>query len=122
MKHSNRATTNWFLPTVLLCGFGFSGAIAGDAPRPVNREVVQQIDSATRRIEIQDTDALLLDYPDWLTTVKSFDSSVIRISAVRPNRLRIQRVSHGTTTLHAIDRGDHQYSVQVVVRASTDGK
>lgn len=118
----SRMATSRFLPTVLLCGFTFSGAVAADLPIPVNREAVRQIDSATRQIEIRESDSLLLEYPGWLTTVKSFDPALIRVSAVRPNCLRIQRITHGKTTLLAIDRDDHRYSVEVIVRASTDGK
>ena len=117
-----RAATRRFLPTVLLCGFSFGGAIANDKPSADSTEQVQQIDAATRRIEIRENDVLLLEYPDWLTTVKSFDPTVIRVSAVRPNCLRVRRVSQGTTTLQAVDRGDHRYSIQVIVRASSDGR
>ena len=120
MRSSSRAATGRFLPTVLLCGFSFCAALAGDSPPPV--EATRQIDAATRRIEIRDADSLLLEYPDWLTTVTSHDPSVIRVFAVRPNCLRVQRVAAGTTTLRAVDRGDHQYSVEVIVRASADGR
>ena len=120
MRSSSRAATGRFLPTVLLCGFSFCAALAGDSPPP--GEATRQIDMATRRIEIRDADSLLLEYPDWLTTVTSHDPSVIRVSAVRPNCLRVQRVATGTTTLRAVDRRDHQYSVEVIVRTSAEGR
>lgn len=120
MRSSSRAATGRFLPTVLLCGFSFCAALASESPPP--GEATRQIDAATRRIEIRDADSLLLAYPDWLTTVTSHDPSVIRVSAVRPNCLRVQRVAAGTTTLRAVDRGDREYSVEVIVRASADGR
>jgi len=122
MQSFRRAATGRFLPTVLLCGFSFGSADATESPSAVNTEAVHRIDAATRRIEIREAESLLLEYPDWLTTVKSLDPTVIRISAVRPNCLRVQRVADGTATLQAVDRGDHRYSIQVIVRASTDGR
>lgn len=114
-----RAVTVRLLPTVILCGFAFGGALAADVP--VNPPVaVQQINDSTRRIELRsDT---LLEYPDWLTVVKGFDPKLIRITAVRPNCLRIQGLSQGTTTLQAVDRGGHQYSIEVIVRTTLDGQ
>jgi len=115
-----RAVTGRFLPTVLLCGFGFCGACATEVlPQSTDRPI--QVGSATRSVEIRNSESVL-EYPDWLTTVKSHDSAVIRISAVRPNQLRIQRVGAGTTTLVATDRGDHQYSIEVIVRDVADGR
>jgi hypothetical protein len=108
-------------PTVILCGFGFCGAVAKDAP-PTAAPAIRQVDAATRRVEIHDTDSVLLEYPDWLTTVKSLDPAVIHVSAVRPNCLRIQRVSEGTATLQAIDRGDRRYSIEVIVRAQVESQ
>ncbi len=122
MQSFRRAATCRLLLTVILCGFSFGGAVATDSPSVVKNEMVRQIDAATRRIEIRDADSLLLEFPEWLTTVKSLDPALIRVSAVRPNCLRVQRVTQGTATLHAVDRGDHQYSIQVIVRASTDGR
>ena len=83
---------------------------------------MQQVDGTTRRVEFRAADSLLLEYPEWLTTVTSPDLSVIRVTAVRPNCLRVQRVSEGTATLRAVDRGDHQYSIEVVVMATAEGR
>lgn len=114
-----RAMKVRLLPTVILCGFAFGGILAAEPP--VNPPTsIQQIDATTRRIELHsDT---LLEYPDWLKTVKGFDPKLIRVTAVRPNCLRIQRLSQGSTTLKAFDRGDHQYSIEVIVRSTLDGQ
>jgi hypothetical protein len=115
------------LPAVVLCGFGFCGVVAKDAspsaaPVAPVAPAIHQVDAATRRVEIHDTDTVLLEYPDWLTTVKSLDPAVIHVSAVRPNCLRIQRVSEGKAKLQAIDRGDRRYSIEVIVRAQVEGQ
>jgi hypothetical protein len=121
MKPLRRGAMRRLVPMVVLCGFSFCGAIAGESPQPPPVEATRQVDAATRRIEFRDAESLLLEYPDYLTTVTSFDPSVIRVSAVRPNCLRVQRVSQGTATLRAVDRSDHRYSVEVVVLAA-DGR
>lgn len=115
----SRRVASRLLPTVLLCGFAFCGAGAADPPAT---ETVQRIDAATRRIELTSSDSLLLEYPDWLTTVKCQDPAVIRVSAVRPNCLRVTRVSQGTATLRAVDRRDNQYSIEVIVQGSTQNR
>lgn len=116
----SRAVKSWFLPTVLLCGFGFCGAAATELPRQSADRPIQ-IGSATRSVQIRNSESVL-EYPDWLTTVKSYDSAVIRISAVRPNQIRVQRISPGTTTLVATDRADHQYSIEVIVHDAGDSR
>jgi hypothetical protein len=118
IRFLSRRATSRFLPTVLLCGFAFCGAGAAEAPPAT--EPVRQVDASTRRIELTSSESLLLEYPDWLTTVKSRDPAVIRVSAVRPNRLRISRVSQGATILHAVDRRDHEYSIEVIVQTSAE--
>lgn len=116
----SRAVKGWFLPTVLLCGFGFCGAAATELP-PQSDDRPIQVGMATRSVQIRNSESVL-EYPDWLTTVKSYDSAVIRISAVRPNQIRVQRVGPGTTTLQATDRADHQYSIEVIVHDAGDGR
>lgn len=116
----SRAVKSWFLPTVLLCGFGFCGAAATELPpQPADGPI--QVGLETRSVQIRNSESVL-EYPDWLTTVKSYDSTVIRISAVRPNQIRVQRIAPGTTTLVATDRADHQYSIEVVVHDAGDGR
>ena len=101
---------------VILCGFGFCGALASDSSLPGSP--IHQVDGTTRRIDINDAEVVLLEYPDWLTTVKSLDPAIIRVTAIRPNCLRVQRLGPGTAALHAVDRKDHQYVLEVIVPAA----
>lgn len=120
MTNHCRTLFRWLLPTVLLCGFGFMGAIAGDTPAAPAAETLPSIAAdAVRGIEISHGDPVLLEYPDWLTTVKSVDPGVLRIEAVRPNCLRLQSLNPGITTLKAVDRQDRSYSVRITVLAET---
>lgn len=118
MSFTSRSA-RWFLPTVFLCGFSYCSAFASDSVPSEVRETIRQVDASTRRIEVRDADSLLLQYPDWLKQVKSLDPAVIQVSAVRPDRLRIQRVAQGSATLHVLDRRDHRYSVEIVFQGSS---
>lgn len=104
--------------TVILCGFGFCGAVASDS-LPANVPT-HQVTSSTQRISLFDAESVLLEYPDWLTTVKSMDPSVIRVVAIRPNCLRLERVGQGAAKLHAVDRQEQQYVLEVIVPASAN--
>lgn len=112
---SSRAA-RWYLPTVFLCGFSYCSVFAGEAP---SNDTIKQVDASTRRIEVRDSDSLVLQYPDWLKQVKSLDPAVMRVSAVRPDRLKVQRVAQGTAKLQVLDRSDHRYSLEIVFQDST---
>ena len=117
---SSRRVVCRLLPTIVLCGFAYYQAGAGDENPSADQ--VRKVDSATRQVRLSSANSLLLEYPDWLTSVKSQDPAVIRVSAVRPNRLRITRLAAGTAVLQAVDRRDLQYSFEVVVPDSADQK
>ncbi|MDB5348604.1 MAG: hypothetical protein JWP89_6981 [Schlesneria sp.] len=110
-----RAATHQLSLAVILCGFGFCGAVASESS-PAHGPI-HQVNGTTHSIDFSDADSVLLEYPDWLTTVKSLDPAIIRVTAVRPNCLRIQRVGQGTTELRAVDRRDHQYVLAIIVPA-----
>ncbi|MFO1045378.1 MAG: hypothetical protein U0941_26670 [Planctomycetaceae bacterium] len=107
----------WYLPTVFLCGFSYCSVFAGEGP---SSDSIRQVDASTRRIEVRDSDSLVLQYPDWLKQVKSLDPAVVRVSAIRPDRLKVQRVAQGTAKLQVLDRSDHKYSLEIVFQDSTD--
>lgn len=112
---SSRAA-RWYLPTVFLCGFSYCSVFADEPP---SKDTIKQVDASTRRIEVRDSDSLVLQYPDWLKQVKSLDPAVMRVSAVRPDRLKVQRVAQGTAKLQVLDRSDHRYSLEIVFQDST---
>lgn len=108
-----RAATRQLLLAVILCGFGFCGAVASDVS-PINGPI-HQVSGTTHSIDFSDADSVLLEYPDWLTSVKSLDPAIIHVTAVRPNCLRVQRIGQGTTELRAVDRRDRQYVLAIIV-------
>jgi Flp pilus assembly secretin CpaC len=101
------------LPTVLLCGFAYCGTVASETPPTPPSERLVQIGATTQRLDVGDADSVLVQFPDWLTRVRSTDASVVRVTAVRPDRLRITRLAEGRTTLTALDRQQREYSVEL---------
>jgi hypothetical protein len=119
MKSISRAQAYSALSTVLVCCSAVAAAGAKDRP---HRSGIQRISARSEKLEICDASSILLEFPDWLTTVKSLDPAVIRVSAIRPNCLRVQRIASGKAILHVVDRSDHEYSVELNVRASMDNE
>ena len=112
-RFSSRTCASRILPTVLLCGFAYCGTLASDAPPAPAPEAIYRIEAATQRLEVRDANSVLVQFPEWLTRVQSGDSSVIRITAVRPDCLRVVRLTEGRTTLTALDRQQREYSVEL---------
>ena len=110
---SSRTSARRILPTVLLCGFAYCGTRASDAPPTPPPETVHHIGATTQRLEVRDSDSVLVQYPEWLTRVRSSDASVIRVTVVRPDCLRVTRLAEGRTTLTALDRQQREYSVEL---------
>lgn len=110
---SSRTSASRILPAVLLCGFAYCGTLASDATPAVAPEAIYRIEAATQRLEVRDADAVLVQFPEWLTRVRSGDANVIRITAVRPDCLRVTRLAEGRTTLTALDRQQREYSVEL---------
>ena len=110
---SSRTCASRILPTVLLCGFAYYGTLASDRPPTPVPERLYQIGAATQRLEVCDSDSALLQFPEWLTRVRSGDARVIRVTAVRPDCLRVTRLAEGRTTLTALDRQQREYSVEL---------
>ena len=107
-----------FLPTVLLCGFAYCGTLASETPTTPKPERLYQIETAVQRLDVRDADSVLVQFPDWLTRVRSADSNVIRVTVVRPDCLRITRLAEGRTTLTALDRQQREYSVELSLVAA----
>jgi hypothetical protein len=113
-----RAFAGRMLPTVLLCGFMYCGTLAADADPPRSAEQVHHVSAVLRQLEVRDADSFLLEYPDWLTRVDGFDPQLVRVTAVKPNRLRITRRANGKTLVKAIDRKKTEYTIELTMVSS----
>lgn len=112
-----RANARRIISTVLLCGFAFCGASANEAPA---QPAVRRIMARSQALEVCDRSFLELEFPDWLTIVRSHDPAVVHVAAIRPNRLRVECLNSGMAILHAVDRSDHEYTIELNVRARAD--
>ena len=112
-RFSSRTSVSRILPAVLLCGFAYCGTLASEAPLAAAPEAIYRVEATTQRLEVRDAGSVLVQFPDWLTRVRSGDSSVIRITAVRPDCLRVVRLTEGRTTLTALDRQQREYSIEL---------
>lgn len=106
------------LSTVLLCGSVYCGTQAADTPPSPASETVYQVGAATRRLDVRDSDSVLVQFPEWLTRVRSGNADMVRVTAVRPDCLRITRLAAGRTTLTAVDRQQREYSVELSLPAT----
>lgn len=106
------------MPTVLLCGFAFCGALATDVVPLPAPEPLHQIVASSQKLEVRDVSSVVLEFPDWLTRVISHDPAVVHVTAIKPNCLRIIRRTDGQTRLKAHDRKDHEYIVELTVVTS----
>ena len=112
-RKPSRTCVRRIIPTVLLCGFAYCGTRAADKLPHPEPEQLHQIGSDTQRLEIGDSDSVLIQFPEWLTRVRSGDARVIRVTAVRPDCLRVTRLTAGRTTLTALDRRQREYAVEL---------
>jgi len=117
-----RTFTSRLLATVVLCGFAFGGARATDSPSLPQPEEIHRIDARAQKLEIRDVTSVMLEFPDWVTTVKSLDPSVIHVTAIRPDCLRVRRISDGLSTLRVVDRHDREYHIEVMVVSSSEAR
>ncbi len=121
MRLTSRAIAGRMLPTVLLCGFVYCGTFAADPP-PDATEKVHRIDATVRQLEVRDAASCLLEYPEWLTRVESFDPQLVSVTAVKPNRLRITRRANGKTLVKATDRQKAEYTIELTMVSSGGGE
>lgn len=109
-KTPSRASVSWILPTVLLCGFAYCGTFAADAK---SSSAVHKVAHSVQKLELKDTDSVLVQFPDWLTRVQSGNADLIRITAIKPDCVRVTCLGDGQTTLKAVDRQQREYSVEL---------
>jgi len=105
------ARHHWLL-TVLLCAVGMRSAIAEwmwESPS------AQQVRPGTRQISVSNARPVVLEFPDWLTTVRGPSPEILRIRALRPDCLEIQGRTPGKAMLSAVDRRQQQYTIEVMV-------
>lgn len=124
-----RAAIGRFLPTRYLRGFGIcrrllaaalATSLAGvgfaqESPARVPIGETVQIVSLKSSVEVIERTAKVIEFKDWLTQVDGFDPKVISVIALEKNKLRIQGLEQGVTTMVVTDRNKQVHTIEVFV-------
>lgn len=98
------------------CATPLSGVALGqDAPprTPVGEAV--QIVSAKTSVEVIERTTKVIEFKEWLTQVDGFDPKVISVIALDKNKLRVQGLEQGVTTMVVTDKNKQVHTIEVFV-------
>lgn len=93
-------------------------AVPGSGQEPLQRtppgEAVQIV-SLKSSVEVTERTAKVFEFKDWLTQVDGFDPKVINVVALDKNKLRVQGLEQGVTTMIVTDRNKQVHTIEVFV-------
>ena len=101
----------------LVCSLIALSAYAQDeqpAP-PGASEPVVQVSSEKMKLEVTEKFSKILKFPGKIKRVDGFDPTVLSVSALTPNELRIQALVPGVTTLVITDENGKVYTLETFV-------
>jgi len=96
---------------VLQAGTGLSQDAVHRAPPG---EAVQIV-SLKSSVEVTERTAKVFEFKEWLTQVDGFDPKVISVLALDKNKLRVQGLEQGVTTMIVTDRNKQVHTIEVFV-------
>jgi pilus assembly protein CpaC len=96
---------------VSLAAPGYGQEMPSRAPAGDSIQVV----SPRTSMEVIERTAKIVEFKDWLTRVDGFDPKVISVIATDKNKLRIQGLEQGVTTMVVTDRNDQVHTIEVFV-------
>ena len=94
-----------------LSGVGFA---QDSQPRAPIGETVQVL-SPKSTVEVIERTAKVVEFKEWLTQVDGFDPKVISVIALDKNKLRVQGLEQGVTTMVVTDKNKQVHTVEVFV-------
>ena len=116
LKSIRRAASRCLIAAV--CASSLGSTIFADEtlppPRVPTGEVVQIVSTKTN-VEVTERTAKVIEFKEWLTQVDGFDPKVINVIALDKNKLRIQALEQGVTTMIVTDRNKQVHTVEVFV-------
>jgi pilus assembly protein CpaC len=83
-------------------------------PRAPSSEAVQIV-SLKSSVEVIERTAKVIEFKEWLTQVDGFDPKVIGVTALDKNKLRVQGLEQGVTTMIVTDKNKQVHTVEVFV-------
>ncbi|MBS0206267.1 MAG: pilus assembly protein N-terminal domain-containing protein [Planctomycetes bacterium] len=95
-------------------GFGQETPPSLSPPRVPIGEAVQIVAPKTS-IEVIERTTKVIEFKEWLTQVDGFDPKVINVIALDKNKLRVQALEQGVTTMVVTDRNKQVHTIEVFV-------
>jgi pilus assembly protein CpaC len=86
-----------------------------DAPPRAHSGEAVQIVSLKSTVEVIERTAKVIEFKEWLTQVDGFDPKIISVIALDKNKLRVQGLEQGVTTMVVTDRNKQVHTVEVFV-------
>ena len=117
LKSIRRAASRCLIAAVCASSLGstiFADEPSLPPPRVPTGEVVQIVSTKTN-VEVTERTAKVIEFKEWLTQVDGFDPKVINVIALDKNKLRIQALEQGVTTMIVTDRNKQVHTVEVFV-------
>ena len=101
----------------LVCSFiSVKGYSQDEPPAPAGAsEPVVQITADKMKLEITEKFSKILKFPGKIKRVDGFDPTVLGITALTPNEIRVQALVPGVTTLVITDENKKNYSIETFV-------
>lgn len=90
------------------------GVAQESQPRALVGEAVQIV-SLKSTVEVIERTAKVIEFKEWLTQVDGFDPKVINVIALDKNKLRVQGLEQGVTTMVVTDRNKQVHTIEVFV-------
>ena len=83
-------------------------------PRTPTGDAVQVVSLKTT-VEVIERTAKVVEFKEWLTQVDGFDPKVISVTALDKNKLRVQGLEQGVTTMIVTDKNKQVHTIEVFV-------
>ena len=109
-----RAASRCLLAAACATSLTSTGFAEDAPPRSLPGDSVQIV-SLKSTVEVIERTARVLEFKDWLTQVDGFDPKVISVIALDKNKLRVQALEQGVTTMIVTDRNKQVHTIEVFV-------
>ncbi|MEX2286251.1 MAG: pilus assembly protein N-terminal domain-containing protein [Planctomycetaceae bacterium] len=101
--------------TVGITGWTWGQEPDADRPAGVESDPVVKVTKQLRNLKIVERFSKILELDAKITAVDGFDPEVIDVTALTPNRVRVQAAAPGITTMSLFDENKETYTIEVFV-------
>ncbi|HET6422591.1 MAG TPA: pilus assembly protein N-terminal domain-containing protein [Planctomycetaceae bacterium] len=117
---SKRSSAPWAALLLLACGWcpALSWAQAQPNAAPLGGDTIK-ITTPTASMEIAERFSKVAQFPKKLVRLDGFDPTVVSVTPLSPDLVRISALEQGVTTLVATDEAQQTYSVEIFVSGDT---